>query len=159
MVLIVKIDKMNYMSRILYFLIAGVSLISCKPRIEMDLDQWGDHAFIDNVEIIKLDTDDKVKLQEYYEKEVPLETTGVRNYVISQGNAAIDSLRYTAKVKLKPNEVLQYAAFRIYHKGRLVEPLKASPKAGVISDLSSKSFFYRLYSADGSVHDWEIIIE
>lgn len=139
--------------------ITCATLLSCEPRIEMDMGQWGDHAYIDNVEVIKLEIDDEVRLQEYYQNETPLMVTGVRNITISDGMAEIDSLNYVATVKLKEGESLEYAGFKIYHKGALVEPLNGSPKAGIVSDLTAREFTYRLSSADGSKHDWKIIIE
>ena len=138
--------------------VIAVMISACQPRIEMDMSTWGDHAYIDNVEIIKLDIDDEVKLQEYYENETPLTVPGVRAIIISEGKAAIDSANFVANVKLKAGEKLKYAGFRIYHKGVLVEPIDA-PKAGIVTDLTSKKFVYRLKSADGSVHDWTINIE
>lgn len=133
--------------------------ISCEPRINMDMTQWGDHAYIDNVELVKLEIDDEAKLQEYYQNGTPLAVTGVRNIIISDGTARIDSVNFVATVKLKAGEKLKYAGFRIYHKGTLVEPINNSPKAGIVSDLSTKEFSYRLSSADGSKHDWKIVIE
>ena len=85
--------------------------------------------------------------------------TRVRNITISNGTAVIDSVDFVAKVKLKAGEDLKYAGFRIYHKGTLVEPINGTPKAGIVTDLSAKEFTYRISSADGSKHDWKIVIE
>lgn len=147
------------MKNIILLAVMFVLCISCEPRIDMDMNQWGDHAYIDNVELIKLEIDDEAKLQEYYQNETPLAVTGVRNIIISNGTAQIDSANFVATVKLKAGEELKYAGLRIYHKGTLVEPINNSPKAGIISDLSAKEFSYRLSSADGSKHDWKIIVE
>lgn len=136
----------------------SIFLFACEPRIEMDMSQWGDHAYIDNVEVIKLETDDEVKLQEFYQNETPLTTTGVRLITISQGTA-IDSTNFVATVKLKAGEDLKYAGFRFYHKGTLVEPINGSPKAGIVADLTAREFTYRVSSADGSKHDWTLRIE
>lgn len=138
---------------------AMLALLSCDPRVEMDMDQWGDHAYIDNVEIVKLEINDENKLQEYYQNETPLATVGVRMITISDGKSQIDSVNYVATVKLKPNETLNYAGLRIYHKGTLVEPINGSPKAGIVADLSGKEFVYRISSADGSKHDWKVVIK
>ena len=147
------------MKKYIIFIASFILFLSCEPRIEMDMSQWGDHAYIDNVEIIKLETDDEAKLQEYYTNETPLAVTGVRHIIITNGTAKIDSVNFVATVKLKAGENLQYAGFKIYHKGTKVEPVNGSPKAGIVSDLSAKSFTYRLKSADKSQHDWTIIIE
>lgn len=146
------------MKKILLFFIV-IAFISCQPRIDMDMEQWGDHAYIDNVEIIKLDIDDEAKLSEYYQNETPIQVTGVRNIVISNGTSMIDSLDYVATVKLNEGEDLKYTGLKIYHKGVKVAPIDNSPKAGIVTDLSKKTFKYRLYSADGSKHDWTIVIE
>lgn len=146
------------MKKILLFSIV-LLFTACQPRIDMDMEQWGDHAYIDNVEVIKLDIDDEAKLSEYYQNETPIQVTGVRNIVISNGTSKIDSLDYVATVKLKEGEDLKYKGLKIYHKGVKVVPIDNSPKAGIVTDLSKKTFKYRLYSADGSKHDWTIVIE
>lgn len=139
-------------------ILVSMVLASCEPRIDMDMTQWGDHAFIDNVEVVKIEVDDEAKLQEYYQNETPLTTSGVRQIVISNGKATIDSLNYTANVKLKAGEELNFAGLKIYHKGTLVQPINNSPKAGIVTDLTDREFTYRIFSADGSKHDWTIKI-
>jgi hypothetical protein len=136
--------------------IAGV-ISSCGPRIELDYGQWGDKAFITNVQIFKLDIDDEAKLVEWHTNEEPM--TGVRKIIISAGNAVIDNDNYTAKVKLRAGESLVGAGFMFYHYGTLIEPMNGAPKAGIANDLSAGQFTYRVHSADGSQHDWTIIIE
>ncbi|MEG0889873.1 MAG: hypothetical protein RSH25_15520 [Bacteroides sp.] len=147
------------MKKSIIFIMVCLLLVACEPRIEMDMAQWGDHAYIDNIELVKLEIDDHVKLQEYYENQTPLEMTGVRSIVISDGKCQIDSAAFIATVKLKAGEELKYTGLKIYHKGMKVEPLNGSPKAGIISDFSKKEFTYRLKSADGSEHDWTIKIQ
>jgi len=129
---------------------------ACEPRIDLDLGQWGDHAFIDNVQLFKLEVDEDVHLVEWYYYDKPV--TGVRTITISQGTAEIDSSGFTATVKLKSGESLEEAGLLIYHRGTKVEPLDDSPKPGVVNDLTAGSFTYRLYSADGTSHDWIINI-
>lgn len=143
----------------IFYIIASLMLFSCQPRVDMDMSEWGDHAYIDNVEIVKLDIDDEAKLAEYYQNETPIAVTGVRSIVISEGKSLIDSLNYVATVRLKTGEELKYTALRIYHKGVMVIPLDDSPRAGIVADLSKKEFSYRLESADGSKHNWRILIE
>lgn len=147
------------MKNILFLFFLVIAFTSCQPRIEMDMEQWGDHAYIDNVEIVKLEIDDEAKLSEYYQNETPLEVTGVRNIIISEGTSMIDSLDFVATVKLKDGEDLKYTGLKIYHKGVLVTPIDNSPRAGIVTDLSKRTFKYRLSSADGSKHDWTIVIE
>ena len=147
------------MKNIFFAIIACLTLLSCQPRIEMDMGQWGDQALITNVDIVKLEINDEAKLQEYYNNETPIATIGVRNIVISDGTAQIDNGGYVAKVKLKSGETLDYSALRIYHKGTMVTPINDSPKAGIITNLNARTFTYRVSSADGTKHDWTIIIE
>ncbi len=142
---------------LLIILIAIIGIWGCVPRIDMDMEQWGDHAYIDNVQIIKLETNDSTELWEYYNNETYV--TGVRAITISNGTAVIDSVNATATVTLKSGEALDFAAFKIYHKSMKVEPIENSPKAGIINDLTAKEFHYRLFSADGTERDWIIKIE
>lgn len=146
---------------IVFLFVILVTLISCEPRVEMDMAQWGDQAFITNVEVLKLDIDDQAKLQEYYQSQTLLTVTGARILIISSGSAVVNNDAFTVKVKINPAELvnLSNAGIRIYHKGSLVEPVGSTPKAGVVADLSSKKLVYRVYSPDGSKHDWNIILE
>ena len=137
-------------------LITLIGFWSCDPRIEMDMSEWGDHAYMDNVEIVKLETNDSNQLWEYYNNETLV--TGERVITISNGTALVDSLNATATVQLKSGESLDFAAFKIYHKSVKVEPIDNTPKAGIINDLTAREFHYRLYSADGTKRDWTIYI-
>lgn len=139
-----------------FFLLIVLSLYSCDPRIEMDMDQWGDNAFINNVQLFKLETKDGVKLEEYYVDGTTV--TGTRRVTVSSGTAVIDEANYTATVTLKAGESFEYIGLLIYHYGTKVEPLNGAPVAGVINDLSDGAFQYRVYSADGTTHDWTIYI-
>jgi hypothetical protein len=122
----------------------------------MDFEQWGDQAFITNVQIFKLEIDEDVHLVEWANNEEPM--TGVRRIVISTGTAVIDNENFTATVKLDDGESLVGAGFLFYHYGTLIEPLDGAPVAGIANDLSAGSFTYRVYSADGTIHDWLINI-
>ncbi|MGQ1786116.1 MULTISPECIES: DUF5018-related domain-containing protein [unclassified Saccharicrinis] len=130
------------------------SLFSCDPRIEMDMAQWGDNAFINNVQLFKLETKDGVKLEEYYVDETTV--TGTRKVTVSSGTAVIDEDAFTATVTLNAGETFTGIGFLIYHYGTKVEPLNGAPVAGIINDLSAGSFTYRVHSADGTTHDWTI---
>ncbi len=132
------------------------SLYSCEPRIEMDMAQWGDQAFITNVQLFKLETKDGNKLEEYYVDETTV--TGTRQITVSTGTAVVDNTNFTVTVKLKATETYTGIGLLIYHYGTKVEPLDGAPVAGIINDLSAASFKYRVYSADGTTHDWTIII-
>lgn len=133
-----------------------VSLYACEPRIEMDMSQWGDTSNINNVQLFKLETQDGVKLEEYYVDETTV--TGTRRVIVSSGTAAIDDVAKTATVSLKAGETLTGIGFLIYHYGTKVEPINGAPVAGITNDLSNGPFTYRVYSADGSQTDWTISI-
>lgn len=132
-----------------------ISLISCEERIEMDMNQWGDHAYIDNAQVFTLAVAEH-QLQEYY---VSGDLTPARQrQTVSLGDAIIDSINFTATIKVETTQDLSRLGIVIYHKASKVEPLNGTPKAGILSDLSSKGFKYRLISADGTKHDWNIVI-
>lgn len=139
-----------------FLLVMLVSLCSCEPRIEMDMGQWGDNSDITNVQIMKLETQDGVKLEEYYVDETTL--TGTRRVVVSSGAAAVDEVAHTVTVNLKAGETITGLAFLIYHYGTRVEPLNGAPTAGIIGDLSTGPYTYRVHSADGSHTDWTIAV-
>ncbi len=133
-------------------------LNSCGQRIEMDMSQWGDTAFIDNVQIFTLETKDDFMMEEYYTSDGKL-VEGVRQVVISDGVAEVDKENFRVKVKLKANENLELAGILIYHRSMRVEPINNSPVCGIAKDIRDMNYEYRLHSADGSTHDWTIVIE
>ena len=146
------------MKKIILIIILFASIfMSCEPRIGLDYEEWGDNAYLTNVQLFKLDIKEDFHLVEWYKNEDPM--TGVRRIIISDGNAVIDNDNFTATVKLKDGESLVGAGLLFYHYGTLIEPLGDAPKAGIANDLTTKSFTYRVHSADGSQHDWTIIIE
>jgi hypothetical protein len=138
---------------ILVFL--GSLITSCNPRIEMDLEQWGDHAFIDNVQIFNIQMQDQ-QLQEYYTSGVV--TPASRRTYVSVGNATVDMVNFTATVKVPSTVDLTKVGIEFFHKAVKIVPLNNAPVAGIINDFSAKQFVYRLESADGTTHDWTIII-
>ena len=133
----------------------GGLITSCNPRIEMDLEQWGDHAFIDNVQIFNIQTQDQ-QLQEYYTSGVV--TPASRRIYVSVGNATVDMVNFTATVKVPASVDLTKVGIEFFHKAVKIEPLNNAPIAGILNDFSAKQFVYRLESADGTTHDWTIII-
>jgi hypothetical protein len=153
---ILKLNKMktNY---ILYLIISLLlaTLMSCEPRIKLELDQWGDHAFLTNAQVFTLQADQQ-QLQEYFESGTL--TPALRRVISSTGMAVIDSASFTATVKVPVSLDLTRTGFIFYHQAVRIEPTDNSPIAGIIADLSKKEFHYRLTSADGSFHDWTILI-
>lgn len=141
---------------LLLFILVGVALLSsCEPRIDFDEGQWGDTAFITNVNIFTLQAADH-ELQEFYESGVL--TPARRRLFISSGNAVIENENFTATVKVPATANLTRAGIVIYHQSMRVEPVGNSPVAGIITDLSAKEFVYKLVSADGTTRDWTIRI-
>jgi len=139
-----------------FIVVLSVSLFSsCSPRIEMDLAQWGDHAFIDNVQIFNIQMQDQ-QLQEYYTGTVI--TPASKRIYVSVGNATIDLVNYKVTVKVPSTVDLTKVGIEFFHKAVKIEPLNNAPIAGIIKDFSAKQFVYRLASADGTTHDWTIII-
>ena len=139
-------------------LLMAVLAFSCEPRIEMDMTQWGDTAFLVNVQVYKLTYDDEVKLEEWY-RDTTATVTGVFWTAISEGNAVIDNTNFTATVSIADDESLENAIIRFSHTAYKIEPLNGAPVAGLINDFSEKEFVYRVYSADDTYHDWTIYLE
>lgn len=133
----------------------GSLITSCGPRIEMDLAQWGDHAFIDNVQIFNIQIQDQ-QLQEYYTSGVV--TPASKRTYVSVGNAIIDQGNFTATVKVPATVDLTKVGIEFFHKAVKIVPMNNAPVAGIINDFSAKQFVYRVESADGTTHDWTIKI-
>lgn len=140
---------------ILITLIFVGTLFSCEPRIDFDEGQWGDTAFITNVNIFTLQAAEH-ELQEFYESGALTPTR--RRLFISSGNAVIDNDNFTATVTVPSTQDITRAGIVIYHQSMRVEPVGNAPIAGILTDLSTKEFVYKLVSADGTTHDWTIII-
>ena len=128
---------------------------SCTPRVEMNMNQWGDHAIIENVQIFNIQLQDQ-QLQEYYTSGVL--TPASRRTYVSIGNAVIDLVNFKATVKVPLTLDLTKVGIEFFHKAVKIEPLNGAPIAGIVKDFSAKQFVYKLYSADGTTHDWTIII-
>ncbi len=145
-------------SLIVLVLAGMVTLFSCEPRIDFDEGQWGDTAFITNVNIFTLQMADH-ELQEFYENGEL--TPARRRLFISTGNAEIEDENFTATVRVPATADLTRAGIVIYHQSMRVEPVDDAPVAGILADLSEQQFIYKLVSADGTTHDWliNIIVE
>ena len=135
-----------------------MSFFSCtKPRIEMNMAQWGNHSSITNIQLFKLETVDGVKLEEFYLDGTTL--TGTRQIIISVGTAVVDPTARTVTVKLKPGETFTSIGLLIYHDGKKVEPMNGAPRAGLTNDLSKGPYTYRVHSANGEFTDWIITLK
>jgi len=147
--------KKNFIQLVILFFTANI-FSSCQPRVEMDMTQWGDHAFIDNVRIFNLKAENH-NLQEYY---TDGQVTPARQRVyVSVGNAVIDAKAYTAAIQLAAGTDLTKVGIEFYHQGTKIEPINNAPIAGILGNFTAKQFVYRVYSADGTIHDWTVIIK
>ena len=125
---------------------------SCEPRIDMDFAQWGDHAFIDKVNVFDY-TEVERELQEYYtNKEY---TTGIRVHIISS-STEIDSTTATAVVTVPSGIDLTQIGIFFSHKAMKIESVDGAPKAGYVTDLSHGPYKYKLFSADGTERTWTV---
>jgi hypothetical protein len=146
---------MKKQSIVLYILVLAGILSSCEPRIDFDEAQWGDTAFITNVNVFTLQVAEH-ELQEFYESGEL--TPARRRLILSTGNAEIENENFTATVRVPASADLTRAGIIINHQSMRVEPVGDTPVAGIISDLSEKNFVYKLVSADGTTHDWLVRI-
>ncbi|MCU0398929.1 MAG: hypothetical protein MUC73_12605 [Cyclobacteriaceae bacterium] len=134
----------------------GIQFIACKPRIDMDLAQWGDKAIIDNVRIFNIQLQDQ-QLQEYYTSGVL--TPASRRTYVSTGNAIIDLANFKATVTVPSTIDLTKTGIEFFHRAVNIEPVNGAPIAGIINDFSAKQFVYKVYSADGVTREWTVIIK
>jgi hypothetical protein len=144
----------KYNLYLIIMVFAGI-LFSCQPRIDFDEGQWGDTAFITNVNIFTLQVDEH-QLQEYYESGVL--TPARRRLIISTGNATIDNENFIATITVPAGRDITRAGIVIFHQCMYIEPVANTPVAGIIADLSTKEFVYKLFSADGTTRNWTIKI-
>ena len=145
----------KFFNNIFIVTLVGILFVSCKPRITMDFDQWGDKAIIDNIQIFNIQLQDQ-QLQEYYTSGVL--TPASRRTYVSVGNAVIDLPNFTATVRVPASIDLTKVGIEIFHKAVKIEPINGAPIAGIIKDFSARQFVYKLYSANGITRDWTIII-
>lgn len=130
---------------------------SCEPRVDLDLSQWGDQAFITNVQVFTHEIRDDFRLAEFVENGT--ESTGVRRFLLQGAAIDVNNDNFVVTITA-PTGTTDFSAsgFLITHTSTLVEPLSGAPKGGIIADLNSGSFQYRLHSADKTTHDWTINI-
>lgn len=144
---------MKYYKLVLCGLILFMVLFySCEPRIDFDKGQWGDHAFITDVLIFKLEEEEH-QLQEYYTDGQT--TTGIRRVFLNT-SSAIDNENARVVVTVPSTIDITNVGLVIRHEAVKVEPLNGSPLAGYLNDFSNGPYSYRLISADGTVRDWII---
>lgn len=130
--------------------LTAVALFSCEPRIEFDEGQWGDTAFLLDVQVFELEID---------EDRIVAEGTvqAARRVLISNGST-IDDVNFTATVSLISGATLNEAGLIFFHQAQRIEPLNGAPIAGVAADLTGGPYVYKVHSADGTTHDWTITL-
>lgn len=140
----------NLISKLFLVIVSMAVLVSCGQRIDFDEGQWGDTAFLTNVQVFELEVVDRTVFEGT--------TQAARRVVISDGSAAIDGDTFTATVTLQSGKTLADAGLIFFHQAMKIEPLNGSPIAGIPTNLSDGSFTYRVHSADGTTHDWTVNI-
>ena len=143
------------MKNILFVMVIAIiaTIVSCGPRVDLDKSQWGDHAYINNVQVFTFD-EQQQQLQEYYENEET--TTAIRRNFVHIGNAAIDSTASTALVTVEAGTDLSNVGIIFFHRAQRIEPIGSAPIAGFLDDFSAGPYQYRLFSADGTQRDWTV---
>jgi len=140
-----------------YIFIVCLLFTGCiKPRIDLDLRQFGDHAYMSRVEIFRLDTTEE-QLQEYHETGEL--TPSVKEVFVDRGTV-IDSSAATAVCTVAPNTDLTNVGIAFISTAQKIEPLGGAPVPGHLSDFSKGGpYVYRLTSADGTKRDWTVTIK
>lgn len=139
---------------LLVMVVALVTIIaSCGPRIDLDKSQWGDHAYLNDVQVFTFDEEEQ-ELQEFYENGET--TTAIRRNFVHVGKAAIDSTASTALVVVEAGTNLSNVGIIFFHRAEKIEPVGSAPAAGFLDDFSGGPYQYRLFSADGTQRDWTV---
>jgi hypothetical protein len=149
-----KNDKIMKRRKKLYCLtlIALFAFSSCmKPRVELNDTVWGDQAYITAAVMFR---HDEVKNQLGYNEVV----TGYLEPTIATTSNVVDKGQATIRIVTVKGTDLTKIGIRFTTFGTKIEPLNGAPVAGVISDFSKGQFAYRVYSADGTVRDWTILV-
>ncbi|MCT4587537.1 MAG: hypothetical protein N4A71_06925 [Carboxylicivirga sp.] len=141
---------------ILYGFLMALGFIACEPRVDMDMSQWGDTAYIDDVLPFVLEEDEHTLAEWYVDSTTT--TTGIRRVWITH-EITIDSLAAEATISLAGDIDLTKVGIAFKHQCQTVAPMGNSPKAGYINDFSNGPFKYQLRSADGTVRDWTVIFD
>ncbi|AIM37259.1 hypothetical protein KO02_11580 [Sphingobacterium sp. ML3W] len=128
------------------------TLFSClKPSVELDHGAWGDNAFITSVVLFQY-----IEVTNDLGYGEPV--TGYQNVGISTISNVVNKENQTITVVAKKGTDLTQMGIRFTHYGTKIEPLDNAPVAGVISDFTKGYFKYNVYSADGTIREWKLII-
>lgn len=146
----------KHMKNLIYtFIGLLIVAVACEPRIDLDLGQFGDRAFINRVIVFELEGDEH-ELQEFAETGVL--TPGIRRNVIDLATS-IDSIAATAISTVPTDTDLTNVAIGFLHEADRIEPLDGAPRAGFLADFSNSPYRYRLFSADGTIRDWAVTLQ
>ncbi|WP_316812653.1 DUF5018-related domain-containing protein [Pedobacter heparinus] len=150
----------NNKIRLIAFLMI-LSLGACtKARIEPDFSIYGDKAFITAVTTFDYIT--VTNPLNYNEPVTGYQVRGLSNTTtIDRVNFKINVVVNNPTGTISPsNPALDITkmGIRLANEATKIEPLNGAPAAGVIADFSKGPYVYRVYSADGSQHDWTISI-
>ncbi|WP_454879800.1 DUF5018-related domain-containing protein [Sphingobacterium detergens] len=131
-------------------ILTGVT--SClKPRVELDQGAWGDNAFITNAVLFEY-----VEVTNDLGYDTPV--TGYQSKNIGTTSNVVDRDNATITIIAQKGTNLTKVGVRFSHYGTKIEPLDGAPVAGVISDFSKGYFKYKVYSADGTIREWKLMI-
>ena len=146
-----KLNKIRYP----FLFILLVLCISCQPRVELDLTRYGDTAFLLDARLFYLEQADRQVF------EGTGTVTGARRVFFSKGAAAIDNTNFTATITVSGADaaLLSEAGIVFTHRATKIEPQGGAPKAGVPANFAESPFTYKVFSADGTTHDWLIDIK
>lgn len=133
-------------------IVMAIFLLACDPRIDLDKGQFGDHAYLTNVQVFTI-TEEEHELQEYYTDEET--TTGIRRSILTT-TTSIDSLAATASIIVPSGTDLANVGIIFNHRAQKIEPIGSAPIAGFLDDFSAGPYQYRLFSADGTQRDWTV---
>lgn len=130
-------------------------LSSCEPRIDFDITQWGDHAYISNVLVFNINEEEH-QLQDYYENGNL--TTGIQRKFLKT-SCTVDKDIASAEITIPSGTDMTQIGIVIRHEAVRIIPVGNAPKPGYISDFSIGPFVYKVVSADGTERDWTITIK
>lgn len=134
---------------------SSMLLNSCEPRISFDEGQWGDHAFIEDVLLFKLEEEEH-QLQEYYESGQT--TTGIRRQFLNS-STEIDNEAANITINVPPETDMTNIGIVIRHTGVMIRPMNNAPVPGYLDDFSNGPYTYEVVSTDGSTRDYTITFD
>jgi hypothetical protein len=143
---------MKYNKWIIMLLIMSIGTTAClKERIELDNTIYGDQTALTGAVLFKYTV---VTNQLGYNDPV----TGYQNTGITTPTNVVDKNNAKITIVAAKGTDLTKIGIRFTHFAEKIEPIGGAPAAGTIADFSKGMFVYRVYSADGNIRDWTILI-